>query len=131
MSCDYFCIRIFERQTACVVNSHMWSCTTARLTAIGKHEVALLKAFINIVVIKRIARVAHCFFTLNNDCKTWHGVLHRKKAKLHFSDINNRFFVYIDNIKIVDKSEIMKYFETVVVKLRESVKINVIESELD
>lgn len=38
---------------------------------------------------------------------------------------------YIDNIKIVDKSEIMKYFETVVVKLRESVKINVIESELD
>ena len=38
---------------------------------------------------------------------------------------------YIDNIKIVDKSEIMKYFETVVVKLRESVKRNVIESNLD
>lgn len=42
------------------------------------------------------------------------------------------FDVYeIDAIKIVDQSEIMKYFETVVVKLRESVKRNVIESNLD
>ena len=42
------------------------------------------------------------------------------------------FDVYeIDAIKIVDQSEIMKYFETVVVKLRESVKRNVIESELE
>lgn len=38
---------------------------------------------------------------------------------------------YIDNIKIVDKSEIMRYFESIVMKLRESVKRNVIESNLD
>ena len=45
-------------------------------------------------------------------------------------------FVYIDNddidnIKIVNQSEIMRYFESIVMKLRESVKRNVIESNLD
>lgn len=38
---------------------------------------------------------------------------------------------YIDTVKIVDQSEIMKYFESIVMKLRESVKRNVIESNLD
>ena len=38
---------------------------------------------------------------------------------------------YIDAIKIVDQSEIMRYFESIVMKLRESVKRNVIESNLD
>lgn len=37
----------------------------------------------------------------------------------------------IDAIKIVDQSEIMRYFESIVMKLRESVKRNVIESNLD
>ena len=38
---------------------------------------------------------------------------------------------YIDTIKIVDQSEIMRNFESIVMKLRESVKRNVIESNLD
>ena len=38
---------------------------------------------------------------------------------------------YIDTVKIVDQSEIMRYFESIVMKLRESVKRNVIESNLD
>lgn len=63
-------------------------------------------------------------FTFNNE--DMRSVLLIAKKTYTYLDRN-----YIDNIKIVDKSEIMKYFETVVVKLRESVKINVIESELD
>ena len=38
---------------------------------------------------------------------------------------------YIDTVKIVDQSEIMRYFESIVMKLRESVKRNVIESSLE
>lgn len=63
-------------------------------------------------------------FTFNNE--DMRSMLLIAKKTYTYLDRN-----YIDNIKIVDKSEIMKYFETVVVKLRESVKINVIESELD
>ena len=63
-------------------------------------------------------------FTFNNE--DMRSMLSIAKKTYTYLDRN-----YIDNIKIVDKSEIMKYFETVVVKLRESVKINVIESELD
>lgn len=63
-------------------------------------------------------------FTFNNE--DMRSMLLISKKTYTYLDRN-----YIDNIKIVDKSEIMKYFETVVVKLRESVKINVIESELD
>ena len=63
-------------------------------------------------------------FTFNNE--DMRSMLSIAKKTYTYLDRN-----YIENIKIVDKSEIMKYFETVVVKLRESVKINVIESELD
>lgn len=63
-------------------------------------------------------------FTFNNE--DMRSMLSIAKKTYTYLDRN-----YIDNIKIVDKSEIMRYFESIVMKLRESVKRNVIESNLD
>ena len=62
-------------------------------------------------------------FTFNNE--DMRSMLSIAKKTYTYLDRN-----YIDNIKIVDKSEIMRYFESIVMKLRESVKRNVIESNL-
>ena len=63
-------------------------------------------------------------FTFNNE--DMRSMLLIAKKTYTYLDRN-----YIDNIKIVDKSEIMRYFESIVMKLRESVKRNVIEISLD
>lgn len=63
-------------------------------------------------------------FTFNNE--DMRSMLSIAKKTYTYLDRN-----YIDNIKIVDKSEIMRYFESIVMKLRESVKRNVIESNLE
>lgn len=63
-------------------------------------------------------------FTFNNE--DMRSMLSIAKKTYTYLDRN-----YIDNIKIVYKSEIMRYFESIVMKLRESVKRNVIESNLD
>ena len=62
-------------------------------------------------------------FTFNNE--DMRSMLSIAKKTYTYLDRN-----YIDTIKIVDKSEIMRYFESIVMKLRESVKRNVIESNL-
>lgn len=63
-------------------------------------------------------------FTFNNE--DMRSMLSIAKKTYTYLDRN-----YIDTIKIVDQSEIMRYFESIVMKLRESVKRNVIESNLD
>ena len=55
---------------------------------------------------------------------------------LSMLSIAKKTYVYLDRnyivtVKIVDQSEIMRYFESIVMKLRESVKRNVIESSLE
>lgn len=63
-------------------------------------------------------------FTFNNE--DMRSMLSIAKKSYVYLDRN-----YIDTVKIVDKSEIMRYFESIVMKLRESVKRNVIESSLE